>query len=43
MKTEGIEFVFWMDVDSLFMNMAKPLDDVLPSSGKEITIAGDFY
>eukprot|EP00928_Gymnodinium_smaydae_P013353 TRINITY_DN14874_c1_g5_i1.p1 TRINITY_DN14874_c1_g5~~TRINITY_DN14874_c1_g5_i1.p1 ORF type:complete len:368 (+),score=39.44 TRINITY_DN14874_c1_g5_i1:68-1171(+) len=41
MRQEGVEMVFWMDADSLFMNMDKPLADVLPSDGKEMSIVGD--
>jgi len=41
LQTEGIEYVFWMDADSLFLNASISLNSVLPSSGKQMTIAGD--
>eukprot|EP00928_Gymnodinium_smaydae_P013350 TRINITY_DN14874_c1_g2_i4.p1 TRINITY_DN14874_c1_g2~~TRINITY_DN14874_c1_g2_i4.p1 ORF type:complete len:361 (+),score=37.11 TRINITY_DN14874_c1_g2_i4:46-1128(+) len=41
MQQDGVNFVFWMDSDSLFMNLDKNLTDVLPSDGKEMAIVGD--
>jgi len=41
LKVPGVEYVFWMDADSLFMDISRPLDHVLPPSGKEQTISGD--
>jgi len=37
----GVEYVFWMDADSLFMNLETSLDDLRPSVGKEMVVVGD--
>lgn len=42
MGKKGVEFVFWMDADSLFMNTTKPLNDALPSGNNQKSIVGDM-
>ena len=36
-RTPGVEFAFWMDSDSLFMTLAKPMP--VPSDGKFLAIS----
>jgi hypothetical protein len=42
LSTDGVKYAFWMDADSIFVNLAQGLDIVLPPEGKEMTIVGDF-
>lgn len=38
---EDTEFVFWVDADSVFVDMKKSLSDVLPRGTKSLTFTGD--
>lgn len=38
----GIEYVFWMDSDSLFMNENLRLEALVPSGENQLTLSGDF-
>ena len=37
----GVGHAFWMDADSLFLDMGTPLDALLPSPPAQASIAGD--
>ncbi|CAJ1332728.1 unnamed protein product, partial [Effrenium voratum] len=41
-RAPGVEAVFTMDGDSLFMNFEKDLESLLPKGGKQLTISGDM-
>eukprot|EP00440_Ansanella_granifera_P005816 gb/GFBE01006308.1/.p1 GENE.gb/GFBE01006308.1/~~gb/GFBE01006308.1/.p1 ORF type:complete len:579 (+),score=130.95 gb/GFBE01006308.1/:1-1737(+) len=38
---DGVEHVFWMDADSLFMNFDRPLELLVPAQDKHLTFSGD--
>jgi len=38
LQSPGVQHVFWMDSDSLFMSLAKPLP--LPSEGRDFAVSG---
>lgn len=38
---EGFEFVFWMDIDSIFMNFDISIEELLPENGRDFVFSGD--
>ena len=38
----GIDYVFWMDSDSLFMNENLRLEALVPSGENQLTLSGDY-
>ena len=41
-KKPGIDYVFWMDSDSLFMNENLRLEALVPSGENQLTLSGDY-
>eukprot|EP00927_Polykrikos_kofoidii_P038161 TRINITY_DN3245_c1_g1_i1.p1 TRINITY_DN3245_c1_g1~~TRINITY_DN3245_c1_g1_i1.p1 ORF type:complete len:341 (-),score=24.34 TRINITY_DN3245_c1_g1_i1:237-1259(-) len=39
--TDGIDYVFWSDADSLIMDFSRPLDEFLPTGDAQLTVTGD--
>eukprot|EP00434_Breviolum_minutum_P039588 symbB.v1.2.035158.t1/scaffold4674.1/size36665/2 len=37
----NVDYVFWMDGDSLFMNQDRSLEELIPSGENQLTMAGD--